>query len=282
MSNVPVLNSVKAAWAFHRTYWREAPGALALVAATSALVGSAEYWRPGAPIMALIMAAYVAAFIVAFGAMTRLAFADEHPDDPEFDLGPGGIQWGRTEWRLTRFAALVLFLSILAALMLVFVIMLIVAASGLGAALSPGSTPEAVMEALGPGASGALAIAVLLFIGAAMFTWIRLFLAPTATVAEKQLMVFQTWPLTRGQFWRIFAANLLVTVPPAIVAGIVGVAALAAVGVPVNSDEVPTLSIAAALAVSVLPGLIEGFLIVPLTVGLGAYLYRGLRPSGQD
>ncbi|MGZ6016919.1 MAG: hypothetical protein ACXWKM_14365, partial [Phenylobacterium sp.] len=42
-----------------------------------------------------------------------------------------------------------------------------------------------------------------------VYVLVRLSLAPVATFAERRLAVFESWSLTRGQFWRLFGAYVL-------------------------------------------------------------------------
>ena len=44
---------------------------------------------------------------------------------------------------------------------------------------------------------------------AAAITFVRLSLAPAATFAEQRLVIFESWTLTRGHFWGLFAAYFL-------------------------------------------------------------------------
>ena len=46
-------------------------------------------------------------------------------------------------------------------------------------------------------------------LGVAVFVVVRLSLAPVATFAERRLVVFESWSLTRGHFWQLFAAYAL-------------------------------------------------------------------------
>jgi hypothetical protein len=45
--------------------------------------------------------------------------------------------------------------------------------------------------------------------GVIVYVLVRLSLAPVATFAERRLAVFESWGLTRGQFWRLFGAYIL-------------------------------------------------------------------------
>jgi hypothetical protein len=45
--------------------------------------------------------------------------------------------------------------------------------------------------------------------GVIVYVLVRLSLAPVATFAERRLAIFESWGLTRGQFWRLFGAYVL-------------------------------------------------------------------------
>lgn len=52
-------------------------------------------------------------------------------------------------------------------------------------------------------------VAYLFALGLMVFVLVRLSLAPVATFAERRLAVFESWGLTRGQFWRLTGAYAL-------------------------------------------------------------------------
>ena len=53
------------------------------------------------------------------------------------------------------------------------------------------------------------ASAYLFSLGVLVFFAVRLSLAPVATFAERRLAIFESWGLTRGQFWRLLSAYIL-------------------------------------------------------------------------
>jgi MFS family permease len=62
----------------------------------------------------------------------------------------------------------------------------------------------------GPGAEAVVGeITGLLSLGVLFFVLVRLSLAPVATFAERRLAIFESWRLTRGQFWRLSGAYVL-------------------------------------------------------------------------
>jgi len=276
MSNVPVLQSVRAADAFRRLHWRRVAGVLAVLAVATtvseagSLAGITGLWA--ADFLGIV------AVVAAYAALMRLAFVDEHPGDPEFVPGPYGFQWGKPEWRLIGVGLLLLFLVVICLALAIFAGFVIAAAAGLSSMFDPEMSPESLMEALGPGGQAAMSLLILTLLAVLIFLSTRLVLAAAATVARKQVVVFQTWPLTKGEFWRILAAVILVNIP-AILAGIV--AALVA-SLLVGDGDATALPLPVAVIAAAIPGVVSAFIVLPLSAGLTAYLYRGLRPLDGD
>ena len=279
MANVPVIQSVRAAWAFRQLHWRRVAGVLAAVAAANTVDQALDLSGGQGPAQFAVTILSLLFLLLAYGALLRLAFADEHPGDPEFEPGPHGFQWGKPERRLLGMGALLVFLLLLAILTLVFVVFLIFVTAGVGAVTAE-TSPESVMAALGPGGQAMLGVVVGLFMVAVILLSIRLTIAPAATVALRRIQVFEVWPLTRGQFWRILAASLLVSVP-SIIAGVFTGIAFEMIAAPAAEGAQVVLPLSDALLVAVIPNLVAAFLVLPMGVGLIAYLYRGLRPAAD-
>lgn len=280
MSNVPIVQSARAAWAFRALHWRRVAGVLGALAACNLIgtAGSVVYEEP--PVwVSLSSVAFFALWIMGYMALMRLAFADEHPDDPEFEPGPHGFQWAKPEWRFLGIVTLLGFLGLLGVLFLVFVGMVVVAVGAVGA-LTSDATPETLWAALGPGGQLTLRLLIVGFLVGAMVISMRLSLAPAATVAHKQILVFQTWALTKGQFLRMFAATVLVVFPPMIASLVLGAIVGAAASLAI-SGEPDAVNLPTALVSGLIPSLISAFVILPLSAGLTAYLYRGLRPAAE-
>ncbi len=254
-TKVPVAESVKASIAFLRYSIPHAYGILSLVM----VVNLGGWFLTANPIATLLVA--VPFNIMASAALMRLAFADEHPGDPDFRLGPSGLQWRLTEWRLLGavcLLALLLVIGILFLVMLVFVF-------GAAAVLTSGSkaVQAAGTQTASPAAAatgGALLLAAMMI---AVFVKVHVCLYPAATVTNKKIEVFSTWPLTKGQFWPILAATVLLNLPSLILS-------MLAVYVPVSLGLSPVFGV-------VLAG-VNAFVELPLLNGLYAYLYKGLRP----
>jgi len=120
-------------------------------------------------------------------AVYRLIFRH---DDPRF----GYLRLGADELRLMGLT--LIYIALLMALLVgvtlgTAIIAALAAFAGEGAALFMGG------------------VAYLFSLGLVLFVLVRLSLAPVATFAERRLAVFESWNLTRGQFWRLFGAYVL-------------------------------------------------------------------------
>lgn len=274
MSNVPVLQAVRAANAFRQLHWRQVAPVLGIVAVTDALVQALSLMRMASGLWAIFN---IVAVIAAYGALLRLAFADEHAGDADFTPGKGGLQFKRPELRLMAMGMLLGALIILLGLVVAFAGSLLLVTTGFispEAAKAAGAA-EGNWAALSPDAQRGIGILGAMAIAAVVYVAVRLSLAPAATVARKQILIFQTWALTRGQFWRILAATAIVSIPTIVVMAAIwfGLDALTTGDAPASA---PVAFIAGALH-----GLVGGFVAVPLNIGLSAFLYRGLRPAHE-
>ena len=278
-SNVPVMEAARAAYRFWREAWRPALGALLLLGAAAAV----QYYMAATGQVGWSMLATLVTLpvqMVAYGALFRLAFADERSGEPEFQIGPGGLQWGRLETRLLGATLLLLLLAFVAVLLFAFVMVvaMMVAAGGAAAELEGADTPQEMIEALGP--RGLLILGVVMVVGLVGALWasVRLALVLPATAFTGKVQVFETWKLTKGQFWRILAAMIIASAPSIIWAVFNG-AVEGALGEDGAREGVKVLPAATAAIMALLAGVVTGVLQAPLTVGLTSFLYRGLREA---
>ncbi|MBS0363046.1 MAG: hypothetical protein JSR98_16840 [Proteobacteria bacterium] len=133
----------------------------------------------------LILALAVIAMMAA--AVYRLIF--RHADD-RF----GYVRLGPDEFRLmatTVICSLILILAVVAATLVIGIVF------GLVSVMAP--RLGAVLTVLGP----------FLIVGVFAFTFVRLSLAPAATFAERRVVVFESWSLTKGHFWGLLGAYAL-------------------------------------------------------------------------
>lgn len=269
MSNVPVVQSVRAAWSFRGLYWRRVAGVLAAVAAANFLANIGQVFTPGRPsALDLLGLVAVPLAISAYAGLMRLAFSDEHPGDVEFQIGTHGFQWGQPEWRYLSVLLVLALLAFLGACVFVFLAILFIGGAALQAVLAGGV--EGLQNAP-PQIRATLQILQLMFLLGLFVVSTKLSLAPAATIAEKRIVISKSWVLTRGEFWRIAAAQLLATVVPFFAASVLG-AVLAGL---VAAGGQPKIGALVAIAVA---SAVSAFVVTPVSVGLSAYLYRGLRP----
>ncbi|MDG2522509.1 hypothetical protein P7B02_13235 [Caulobacter segnis] len=244
--------------------WRHAAGALG-VAALALIVYSVSK----SPVMGVAYGVYVVATLMAQGALFRVAFADRlgAPPTPRSPI-MAGLQWTPMEGRLAT--TLILLVVLFAIVIAVGVILLAAITVGFASrgGMADYSSPEAIVQAMGPGGSAAMTFVI--FIAAFLLAWmsIRLSLSLPATAAEGKVRLISTWDLTKGNAFRIFVAYLVVSAPVLLVTVI---ATLVAEGRPDPAASRIWLN-AAGSAVAVV-------FYLPITVGLVSHIYRRLAPN---
>ena len=273
-SQVTVGAALGYAWSLWRTHWREIWGILALNALACTVLCAGVF----AQNLRLMLAADVGLVFTMFatyGAVIRLAFGPEHPDDPEFRLGSLGLQWRWTELKmLGAHALLIIFLVILTLLL-----SLAVAAPAMGVVLSRvSSIPATFTQAdlartLGPNGMQLLNLASVAIQLILMFVLTRLSLYLVATGERKKVSVLRTWKLTRGHFWQIFATSLVIGLPTVLIMT-VGLGA----GMSVDGKPAP-LPPGETFLYSLICGGWAGAAAMPLAAGVQAYFYRNLKTA---
>jgi hypothetical protein len=119
----------------------------------------------------------------------------------------------------------------------------------------------------GTGAAALVGMAVSLFsAGILVFVLVRLSLAPVATFAERRLAIFESWTLTRGQFWRLLGAYGMALACIAAIGFLLIVVFTAVAGVAVMSTGGQLADVAAAFTAD------ETSLRSYLRVGVIAYM----------
>jgi len=275
-SQVSLGASLIYAWDLLRTHWRAIWGGLALVSLT-ATVQAAGAYAGNIPMMIVGVAAQAVTLPVLYGAIFRLAFADRHAGDAAFTPGPSGLQWRAMEWRLLASSLLLgVFLAIILMLALVLaggVAIGILMNKGI---MTPPQTPEAFAAALGP--TGQLAVTVIALAGvmALLFFFIRLRLAVAATADSGKIVVLKSWPLTKGQFIRIFGAIFLIQLPLTLVQALL---AAMADGDAVGAAGAGQMAPGAAMGSALVTGVVYGGVVLPLTASAIAYFFRGVSTS---
>jgi hypothetical protein len=251
-----------AAWRFLATAWTRAWAAMLI---TGALLGAPlalGLWSPRSPWRLAALLALAASAAMTEGALYRLALQKGSP-------GPGGLQWGRPEWRLGAVWGLsVLFLLVLGALALVilFFAALGVAASGPGFVMSEPATWVGAVD--GPrrrvvGVVAAFCVAGLIWAAT------RIALGAAASIDRGRVQLLATWADSRRLAAPILLGRLLLGVAP------IGFAAVVLWRLSRANHASAVWSWVASLAA----GLAVAGLWLPLSVGFMAYLYRRCRAA---
>ncbi len=260
-AKAPVLESVRAAIVFARASAPRVAGVLGLVMLLNIASDIAGGWAAGM----LALVATLLGSLMANAALLRVAFADEHPGDPDFALGPQGFQFGRPELRLLGAIGLLMLFAFIAVLFLlllafIFTIALVVAVHGQTALPTATTT-------LPPDVQAMLSLLILVFALGLLWMAVRICLYPAATIAAQRIQVFSTWKLTEGSWWRIFAAFVLLLLPAIVLAGFLQA-----------SQHFPPLQ----AGFAILSAAVNAFVEIPLFCGLYAYLYKHLRGTSPE
>ena len=243
---MPIVASVKAAFAVVGPAWRRAPLSLAAASGALALAFLGRRHPQLTPFVPLFLALALAG---ALAAQARL-FAD----------GATSATLGRRMLRLLVVWLLMLtFLFIIG--LLFFVVLL---ASGYAAASAGAGFVASDVATWTPAITGRgrVLLGVVFAVGALSLGWThaRISLAPPASIAQDRVVMLSGWPLTHKAGLAILAADLLVGAGPILLLWLVAAARTAAG---------PEASGLANLA----RGLVIGGLWLPLNIGLSTSLY---------
>lgn len=272
---VTIRGAIDFSWTLWTTHWRAIWGVLALssLAGTVAIAGQLSN---NDLVYAAGLGASVTISLMANGAVFRLAFADRHPGDAGYTPGPSGLQWRAMEWRMLGASLLLFAFELIVIILLVTMVVAVAAAIMVnrGAALAPPTTPEAVIKALGPEGGSAVSILAIAAYAVFLFVMVRLSLTAAATADEGRIQVLSTWRRTKGQFWRIVASLVVVTLPLILASFLIGATSA---GPAPGSTAAPALSPSAALLSGLILGILSGGVVQPLMNGVLAYYCRKLR-----
>jgi len=270
-SSITIGEGIRHGAAIVRAGWRQAGLVLALnaVAATlfTALQPSPDAGQPGSPLFILAGMAYLPLAIAAQGALYRLSLTG--PGLAGQAIGPGGLQWSSVEWRLVRFALLLVFLAVLLILAMIFVLAIAALGMGVSGSTLQDMTPAQAEAFLATPQGLMLFVGSLVFYALLIWTAVRLSLAGPATASSEHVLFFETWPVTKGNFWRLLA-GLFLCASPAILAG----ALLGSIAGGAGSGAIWAVSAASAM--------INAFITLPLQTGYLSYAYQRLAPDGVE
>lgn len=251
-----------AAFTFWKTSWRKVLPVLVIAALGSAAYeGALAAHQGGWAIVAYLI--YIVAGLMAQGALLRLALAGDQPQDREFRIGPGGVQWRASEWRLLGVTLSLVFVLFVVFFLVALAVGIFVGVQVARSGIEPDpSDPKTLMAAIGPAGLAVLGFAYVVVLGLVVWIGVRLFLASAATVASRRIVVFDSWRLTRGHSWQIFGSLFLIALPIVLLS--VAAAVLSAL-MHVN-----------AFGLNIVVLVLAVVFVLPMTAGLMAYFYRRL------
>lgn len=264
---VPVFQCVRDAWGFFARNWQTLLPP-AIVCAIFAQVGVAASLlaapQSAATPSFLTLVPTLLAGVMFTAAIMRKAVRDEY-------IHPIGLALGGDEGRLIGVGACVALLSIpilfIASIVMMTTVLSRVAASP-EAMEALAENPEALMkameEALGSGGMLVLEVisTVLMCIVFGLVGFVQ-----AATIGEKRIVLFQALRWLSGNVFRVLAAFILTVAPTLIFSSVISI------NVAPLITDVPSL-----IGLSVVVGFIGNMLTIPVA-GLGAILYKGLRPA---
>lgn len=173
----------------------------------------------------------------------------------------------KVELRLLTVAGLsLIFLFVLFLLVFVLVLCFAYAAAASGRGFNPAQIATWAPAVDNRGRIVVTLVAAAAFLGLG-WAATRISLAAPATVEKGRVLVLTTWPITRGQGWRIGVANLAILVIPIALAWAIRIGPAVGGGRPH-----PLINALLCLA----EGLVVAGLWLPLTIGLMGYFYREL------
>jgi hypothetical protein len=256
-SRLPLTDGIASAVRFLGTAWRQAWAAMLVSGVVLGAFWALRLWSPHSPWRAAALAVAALTTLMAEGGLYRLALrAGGKP-------GPGGLQWGRLEWRLCAVWGLTgLFLFVLAMLASAAVLVLAfgVASSGHGFLVTAPSTWGPAVDQRGRLVLTLASVAALVGL---LWAATRVSLGAAASVARERVQVLASWPDTRGIGLRIVAARVLLAIAPV---GLTAAILVLASRLPGRTALVDWVSGLAA------GGMIAG-VWVPLSVALTAWFF---------
>ncbi|MET0545393.1 MAG: hypothetical protein ABWZ40_03700 [Caulobacterales bacterium] len=276
---VPIAESAAAGLKFLADNWQKLLPGSALMGVLSAayfLVGSTA-GAGGQSLELLVTLAFLVGLILVSASFYRLALRNEFP-------GASGLKFGadeKTFFGASLWSSLPIF-AILAPSIIGFFMLFTAAAQKSGYTLDQLFADEKLaQEALAAqGGGGGVSLLFLISLVVVLWLFARLSLAVPASMNEGKIKVWSTFAWTKGNVWRIFAAQLLLWAPLFILAQVV--VSIFSLALGINPGEAQAGKIAASPTLAIY-GFVNGatstLLITAPITGLLAFLYKGLRPS---
>lgn len=281
---VPVTDCFAQAWRFLEQNWRlmlPAAGITATIAVVGATLVLMARPAGGEPMSMLeasvwdiaLLAPGMIASLLFYAVVLRKAVRNEF-------VGRTGLTFGADEVRLlgvmAAFTCMILpFLGLIFLVLSMFVFSRLTATpEELNALMAdPEALTLALEEALGP--TGMLAFSLLILGGLFLFAYVsaRLAMVNAATVGERRVVIFQTWPWSRGNVLRIFGAVVLTALPIVFFQTLLESVTIEVL-LPIPQDGAGLLT---RMAVTGVTTFLVTLASIP-TIALGAILYKGLRP----
>lgn len=203
-----VVEALKAAFGFVPTGIARSWLSLGLLLIVFGLYQSAFVPPVFQPVLFL---ASVALQFAAIGALYRVAIFDTYARAE--GLGPGGLQFTKTEWRLIGATLLVALFWLMVFITLSLVLAVIMSASGLGA--DTYNNPAGLFRELMAGQAAGLVVMALIAIilGVLAVLSLKLSLYQPATVAGRQMISLNALTLSSGQVIKLFLGYVVICLP---------------------------------------------------------------------
>lgn len=264
---VPVLQCVRDAWGFFARSWQTLlPPAIicAIFAQIGLAAGVLAAPQSAANPSFLTFVPMLLAGVMFTAAIMRKAVRDEY-------VRPIGLMLGGDEGRLIGVGFSVALLSIplvfLGSILMVSTVLSRIADSP-EAIEALAENPEALMKALEEAlGSGGMFVLEIVSIAVMCIIFGLVSFVQATTIGEKRIVLFQALRWLSGNVLRVLAAFVLTVAPTLIFSSVISM------GVAPLVTDVPSL-----LALSIVVGFVGNMLTIPVA-GLGAILYKGLRPA---
>ncbi|MGH6972022.1 MAG: hypothetical protein ACREEQ_10470 [Caulobacteraceae bacterium] len=278
-----VREAVDESFAYFPLAWRGAWAIVGLVAAVAAAAYVVRAIHPGYnAYFVLSYVAEIAAMTAGAGALYRIALERDHPGDPFFRCGPGGLRWGAVEWRLLPIEIVVYVVNLCVAAAYAPLLQLVFTAAARADGLNVVRASVAASAALrsyhwiafvaGPaGVAYVCVVTPIVLIG--VFLYVRLSVLGIAVADLGMLGLRKAWSLTHGIFWPIFGAEAILFGVALLARTTAYLAAVLLARADGHGAAAAALwALAAQVAVSLM-------VLWPLVAGLRIYIYRRLAHS---